>query len=419
MNEEQTTRKLAAIFIADVAGYSRMMGEDELATVNTLSAYREVMINLIRQHRGRIVDTAGDNVLAEFPSVVDAMQSAVSIQKELKVHNEELLEHRRMQFRIGINIGDVIQEGDRIYGDGVNIAARLEALADPGGICISRMAYDQIESKLPLGYEYLGEQIVKNISKPLHAYRVILDEGIKTHRKVEPERPEFKRSDKDARRRDREARRRDRHAGRSYDGDHFEQSFYRVKDHLKDFAKDIRGDEELASAYKELKGRFRSFADDMSGSKERRKAALRPLLESKQLRIFLGIAFFLFLLNALTSFGDWWFLYPVVSVGLVIYLHWLKSSFFPSTQMGAMQERLFQKTLARLNEKSRNTEEGLDWAKYQAAARVRFYKHLYVYVGVNAFLIFINILSSPFNWWFPFPLLGWGLILFLHWMKLK
>ena len=308
MNEEQTTRKLAAIFIADVAGYSRMMGEDELATVNTLSAYREVMTNLIRQHRGRIVDTAGDNVLAEFPSVVDAMQSAVSIQKELKARNDRLLEHRRMQFRIGINIGDVIQEGDRIYGDGVNIAARLEALADPGGICISRMAYDQIESKLPLGYEYLGEQIVKNIRKPLHAYRVILDEDVKAHGRVEPERPKSKRSDKDARRRKRDARRRDRHAGRSSDGDHFEQSFHRVKGHLKDFAKEMRGDEELASAYKELKGRFRSFADDMTGSKERRKAALRPLLESKQLRIFLGFAFFLFLLNALTSFGHWWFL---------------------------------------------------------------------------------------------------------------
>ena len=419
MNEEQATRKLAAIFIADVAGYSRMMGEDELATVNTLSAYREVMTNLIRQHRGRIVDTAGDNVLAEFPSVVDAMQSAVSIQKELKARNAELLEHRRMLFRIGINIGDVIQEGDRIYGDGVNIAARLESLADPGGICISRMAYDQIESKLPLGYEYLGEQIVKNISKPLHAYRVILDEDIKSRRKVEPEHPESKISDKEARKKERDARRRARHARRSSGGEQFEQSFYRVKDHLKEFAKDIKGDEELASAYKELKGRFRSFAGDMSGSKERRKAALRPLLESKQLRIFLGFAVFLLLLNALTSFGDWWFLYPLVSIGLVIYLHWLKSSFFSSAQMDAMQERLFQRTLARLNERSRKSEEGLDWAKYQAAARVRFYKHLYVYIGVNVFLIFINILSSPFSWWFPFPLLGWGLILFLHWMKLK
>ena len=141
MNEEQAQRKLAAIFIADVAGYSRMMRDDEMATVNILSTYREVMVTLIRQHRGRIVDTAGDNVLAEFSSVVDAMQSAVSIQKELKARNADLQEHRKMQFRVGINIGDVIQDGDRIYGDGVNIAARLETLADPGGICISRMAF--------------------------------------------------------------------------------------------------------------------------------------------------------------------------------------------------------------------------------------------------------------------------------------
>lgn len=153
MDDEKYQRKLAAIFHADVVGYSKLMRDDEMATVNTISEYRELMATLIRQHRGRIVDTSGDNILAEFPSVVDAMQTAVSVQKEIRSHNAILPEHRWMQFRIGINIGDVIQEGDRIYGDGVNIAARLQTLAEPGGICISRMAYDQIESKLPLGYE--------------------------------------------------------------------------------------------------------------------------------------------------------------------------------------------------------------------------------------------------------------------------
>jgi len=175
MATEDFKRKLTAIFSADVAGYSRLMGEDEAATVKTLASYREIMASLIKQHRGRVVDSPGDNVLAEFVSVVDAVQCGVAVQKELQTRNAELPENRRMEFRIGINLGDVIDEEDRIYGDGVNIAARLEALADPGGICISKTAFDQIETKLPLGYEFLGEQDVKNIAKPVGAYRVLMD----------------------------------------------------------------------------------------------------------------------------------------------------------------------------------------------------------------------------------------------------
>jgi TolB-like protein/class 3 adenylate cyclase len=178
MEEEGYKRKLTAIFSADVAGYSRLMGEDEAATVKTLSAYREVMASLIKQHRGRVIDSPGDNILAEFGSVVDAVQCGVAVQKELQARNEDLPENRRMEFRIGINLGDVIEEGDRIYGDGVNIAARLEALADPGGICVSKTAFDHIETKLPLGYDYLGEQEVKNITKPVGAYRVLMDPRI-------------------------------------------------------------------------------------------------------------------------------------------------------------------------------------------------------------------------------------------------
>ena len=168
-------RKLTAILSADVVGYSRLMGEDEAGTLKTLEIYKGVMSDLIRQHRGRVVDSPGDNVLAEFASVVDAVQCAVAVQKELQARNSELLENRRMQFRIGINLGDVIEEEERIYGDGVNIAARLETLADPGGICVSKAAFDHIESKLPLGYEYLGEQTVKNITKPVGAYRVMME----------------------------------------------------------------------------------------------------------------------------------------------------------------------------------------------------------------------------------------------------
>ena len=168
-------RKLSAIFMADVVGYSRLMGEDETATLKTLTVYQEIMDGLIRQHRGRVVDSPGDAVLAEFSSVVDAVQCAVAVQNELQARNTELPENSRMQFRIGINLGDVIEEGDKIYGDGVNIAARLEALAEPGGICISRTAFDHIETKLPLGYEFLGEKTVKNIARPVGAYRVLLE----------------------------------------------------------------------------------------------------------------------------------------------------------------------------------------------------------------------------------------------------
>ena len=175
MTQEGFKRKLTAILSADVEGYSRLMGDDEEATVRTLTSYREVMTILIQQHNGKVVDSPGDNLLAEFVSVVDAVQCAVAVQKEIKARNDQLPENRRMQFRIGINLGDVIQEEERIYGDGVNIAARLEGLSDPGGICISKTAFDQIESKLPFGYEFLGDQSVKNIAKPVGAYRVLME----------------------------------------------------------------------------------------------------------------------------------------------------------------------------------------------------------------------------------------------------
>src|SRR5229473_2538908 len=168
-------RKLAAIFSTDVAGYSRLMGDNEAATIRTLTAYREVMTTLIQRHRGRVVDSPGDNLLAEFASAVDAVQGAVEIQRELKVKNANLPDVRKMEYRIGINVGDVVVEGERLYGDGVNIAARLESLAIPGGICISGTVYDQIETKLALTYEDLGEQAVKNITKPVRVFRVVMD----------------------------------------------------------------------------------------------------------------------------------------------------------------------------------------------------------------------------------------------------
>jgi adenylate cyclase len=168
-------RKLTAIFSADVEGYSRLMEEDELATVETLTSHKEIMRKMIRQYRGRVVDSTGDNLLAEFASVVDAVQCAVEVQQVLSAKNKALPENRRMNFRIGINSGDVIEEGELIYGDGVNVAARVESLAEGGGISISGTAYDQLGKKLPLGYEYLGEQSVKNIEKPVRVYRVLTE----------------------------------------------------------------------------------------------------------------------------------------------------------------------------------------------------------------------------------------------------
>ena len=175
MTNQEVKRKLTAILSADVKGYSRLMGEDEIRTIRTLAAYKEVMTKLIQHHYGRIVDAPGDNVLAEFGSVVDAVECAVEIQKELKNRNAELPENRRMEFRIGINLGDVVEQGEKIFGDGVNISARVQGLADGGGICISGTAFDHVKNKLPLGYQFLGEQTVKNIAEPVRVYRVLME----------------------------------------------------------------------------------------------------------------------------------------------------------------------------------------------------------------------------------------------------
>jgi adenylate cyclase len=184
MTTQEIKRKLTAILSADVKGYSRLMGEDEEWTLRTLNTYKEVMRSLIQQYRGRVVNAPGDNVLAEFASVVDAVQCAVEIQQVLRARNALLPENRRMEFRIGINLGDVIEEGDSIYGDGVNIAARLEGLAASGGICISGSAYEQIENKLPLRYQYLGEHQVKNIAKPVRVYQAQIESGEPSHAQV-------------------------------------------------------------------------------------------------------------------------------------------------------------------------------------------------------------------------------------------
>src|SRR5262250_1022602 len=175
MGGRAVERRLAAILSADVEGYSRLMGDDEVATVRAITAYRDVIASRVAGHGGRVVDAPGDNVLAEFASVVDAVQCAVDIQRELESRNAELASSRQMRFRIGINLGDVIVQDDHLYGDGVNIAARLEGLAEGGGICVSGTAYDQIEGKLPLAFEFSGEHTVKNIARPIRVYRLRLE----------------------------------------------------------------------------------------------------------------------------------------------------------------------------------------------------------------------------------------------------
>jgi TolB-like protein/class 3 adenylate cyclase/tetratricopeptide (TPR) repeat protein len=192
MTAEEVKRKLTAILSADVEGYSRLMGEDEVGTIRTLTAYRDAMTGLILLNCGRVVDAPGDNLLAEFASVVDAVQCAVEIQRELAERNAELPEERKMQFRIGVNLGDVVEEKDRIYGDGVNIAARMESLCGAGGVCISGTAFEHVENKLDLEFEDLGEHEVKNIAKPVRVYRVLSYPGAAAHRVIKAKKVEGK-----------------------------------------------------------------------------------------------------------------------------------------------------------------------------------------------------------------------------------
>jgi len=275
MPEEGFKRKLAAILSADVVEYSRLMREDEKATIQSLTAYREVMTKLIKQHHGRVVDTVGDNLLAEFASAVDAVQGAAAVQKEITASNAQLPENRKMIFRIGINLGDLVVEGDRIYGDGVNIAARLEALADPGGICISKTVHEQIEDKLPLGFEYLGEKTVKNTVKPIRAYRVLFDPGDET---TSVERAE--------------------HESRSRRNEKIESR--NEKTRIKTGDKD-----------KSLEATLR-FRD-------------RNIFR-KHLLIYAGVIVFFAMINIFTWYGIVWFHWPALIWGLMQWIVWIKVS---------------------------------------------------------------------------------------------
>lgn len=175
MADEDDKRKLSAILCADAVGYSRLMEEDEEVTVGTLTAWVELITSIIEKQKGRVVEAPGNNILAEFSSVVDALRSAWVIQQEIRIKNASEPQNRRMHFRIGIHLGDVIEDEARIFGDGVNIAVRLEGLADEGGICISGTVYDPVKKKLPYRYEFQGVQKVKDIQEPIRVYRILMD----------------------------------------------------------------------------------------------------------------------------------------------------------------------------------------------------------------------------------------------------
>jgi adenylate cyclase len=175
LSGERVERRLTAILAADVAGYTRLMGQDEAGTLARLRGHRRDLIDpKITDHRGRIVKTTGDGILIEFPSVVEAVACAVAVQRGMAEHNVSIPEDQRIVFRVGVNLGDIIVEGDDIHGDGVNVAARVEGIAEPGGICVSAIVHDQVRDKLDLAFDDLGEQALKNIARALRVYRVRL-----------------------------------------------------------------------------------------------------------------------------------------------------------------------------------------------------------------------------------------------------
>jgi len=175
MTPTELERKLTAIFYADVAGYSWLTGQDEAGTHRILSGYLDLITDEIENHGGRVVHFAGDAVLADFGSILAAFETAVAIQRELRDRNREFTDESRLEFRIGLNLGEVIVDRNDIYGDGVNVAARLESLADPGGICVSERVFEQIEGSVDAGFDDMGAQPVKNIARPIRCYRVLLD----------------------------------------------------------------------------------------------------------------------------------------------------------------------------------------------------------------------------------------------------
>ncbi len=265
MTAGNNKRRRAVVLSADVEDDGRLLEGDEAETLKVLTAHNDVTITFIKQHHGRLLDSPGDNILAEFDSAVDAVQGAVAIQKRLKARNVRLPDNRKIEFHIGINLGDVIADSDRLFGDSVNIAVRLESLAEPGGICISKTVFDQIEDKLPFGYEYLGEKTVKNASKPIAAYRIL----------VEPEGATYK-------------------------------------------------EEPLVKS--EQLDELKQIEDIFIQARMRRKNRFRARF-NKRLRNYLIFNAILFLINLMTYHGHWWFIWPALGWGLFILMGWKRTAY--------------------------------------------------------------------------------------------
>jgi class 3 adenylate cyclase len=272
---ENIRRRRAVILSADVKDDGRLLWGDEDETLKVLTAHNDVTTTLIQQHHGRLLDSPGDNILAVFTSAVDAVQGAVAIQKRLKARNAQLPENHKIEFHIGINLGDVIADSDRLYGDSVNIAVRLESLAEPGGICISKTVYDQIEDKLPFGYEYLGEKTVKNASKPVAAYRIL----------VEPEGAIYK-----------------------------EEPL--VKSEQLDELKQI---------------------EDIFVQARMRRRNRSKTRSNRRLRNYLIFNAILFLINLMTYHGYWWFIWPALGWGVFILMGWKRTAYSASDKKAGFE----------------------------------------------------------------------------------
>jgi adenylate cyclase len=275
MAAQNIRRRRAVILSADVKDDGRLLWGDEAETLKVLTAHNDVTTTLIQQHHGRLLGSSGDNILAEFASVVDAVQGAVAIQKTLKAKNAQLPENRKMEFHIGINLGDVIADSDRLYGDSVNIAIRLESLSEPGGICISKTVYDQIKDKLPFGYDDLGEKTVKNASKPVAAYRIL----------VEPE-------------------------GTTYKEEPLLKS--EQLDELK----------QIEDIFVQARMRRRSRSKTRS---------------NRRLRNYLIFNAILFLINLITYHGYWWFIWPALVWGLFIIMSWKRTAYSVSDKKAGFE----------------------------------------------------------------------------------
>jgi hypothetical protein len=197
------------------------------------------------------------------------------------------------------------------------------------------------------------------------------------------------------------------------------QPFRHVKDSVHDFAKEMAEDEQLGQTFKEIKDKVRDFTEELAGDPMRREKAVRRIIHNKHMQFFLGFGVLLLAINVFTSFGNWWFQYPLISIGLVIYINWLRVSFLSSDKLQEMRQKIFKVEIAHLPKGYQATEKENERVERRVMARVHFYIHLYLYLGVNVFLMLLNLLTSPFSWWFQFPLLGWGFLLFLHWMGIN